>query len=154
MKTSLHRFSFPAGAVLALSVVGFATFSACSKQDQQKVSNAATNAYEDTKDALTRGWDKVRAATWDKRDDFAASGRALGAKMDQQVQQLRTNFSEARASASRKAAMDDLKNSEADYRQKLDALGTATADTWESAKQNVILAWDKLEASYRKARAD
>ena len=29
----------------------------------------------------------------------------------------------------------------------------ASADTWEAAKNNVVLAWDKLQASYRKARA-
>ena len=50
--------------------------------------------------------------------------------------------------------MAELKNSEADYKEKLAALGTASADTWDSAKQNVILAWDRLEVSYRKARAD
>ena len=58
------------------------------------------------------------------------------------------------ASASRKAAMAEIKDSEAAYKGKIEALGTATADTWDSAKQNVISAWDHLQASYYKARAD
>jgi hypothetical protein len=154
MKSILDRFSFPAAAALALSVVGLATITACSKHDQNKVTNAATTAYEDTKDAMARGWDKVRTHTWDKRDDFTVNAKAMTSKMDEQVQTLRTNYSEAKASATRKAAMEQLKNDEADYKQKLNALGTATADTWESSKQNVILAWDKLQATYYKARAD
>jgi hypothetical protein len=154
MKSILDRFSFPAAAALALSVVGLATITACNKQDQNKVTNAATSAYEDTKDAMARGWDKVKASTWDKRDDFTANAKAMTSKMDEQVQSLRTSYSEAKASATRKAAMEQLKNDEADYKQKVSALGSASADTWDSAKQNVILAWDKLQASYYKARAD
>jgi hypothetical protein len=50
--------------------------------------------------------------------------------------------------------MEELKNAEADYKEKLKALGNATADTWESAKQNVILAWRRLQAAYYKARAE
>ena len=50
--------------------------------------------------------------------------------------------------------MAELKDTEADYKAKLDALGTATADTWDAAKQNVIASWDKLQASYYKARAN
>jgi len=149
MKSLLVRFPISVTA-LAVGVV----FSACSKQDRQKVTAATTNAYEDTKAATARTWDSIKAHTWDKRDDFSTQAKAMSAKMDEQVRELRTNYSEAKASASRKAAMEELKNSEADYRQKLDALGNATADTWESAKQNVILAWDKLQASYYKARGD
>ena len=50
--------------------------------------------------------------------------------------------------------MTELKSSEADYKQKLHAMGNATAATWDSAKQNVIAAWDRVQASYLKARAD
>jgi hypothetical protein len=50
--------------------------------------------------------------------------------------------------------MEELKNAEADYKEKLKALGNATADTWDVAKKNVMLAWDRLQAAYYKARAD
>jgi hypothetical protein len=74
--------------------------------------------------------------------------------MDVRMSELHANYSEAKASASRKAAMAEIKDSEVAYKEKLEALGTATADTWDSAKQNVILSWDRLQASYYKARAD
>ena len=50
--------------------------------------------------------------------------------------------------------MAELKASEIDYHEKLEALGKATSDTWESAKQKTIAAWDRMQAAYYKARAD
>ena len=126
----------------------------CTKQDQEKIGAAAKDAYEDSKAAVTKAWEKVKDYSFDKRDEFTANAKALAAQMEVQLSEARANFSEAKASASRKAAMEELKNAEADYREKLKALGNATADTWESAKQNVILAWRRLQAAYYKARAE
>ena len=69
------------------------------------------------------------------------------------MSKLRAEYSDATASASRRAAMKELKDSEADYKEKLAAVGNATADTWASARDNVIASWDRLQASYAKARA-
>lgn len=137
----------------------------CNKAEQQtaqdkaqaaadKTGAAIKDAYNDTKAAMGRAWDNVKGYTYEKRSDFDAHAKAVSADMDVQVAKLRTEYSEAKASASRKAAMEELKTSEADYKEKLRALGGASADTWEASKQNVILAWEKLEASYRRARAD
>lgn len=124
----------------------------CSKSDQQKVGDTVKEAYEDSKAAMARTWDSVKDYTYEKRADFTASAKAASERLDAQVTELRANYSEAKASASRKAAMAELKNAESDYRAKLAALATATADTWDAAKQNVILAWEKLQAAYYKAR--
>lgn len=140
-------------ALLAASLSALA-FTGCSKHDRDNVSDKAKDAYQDTKDAMSNGWDNVKSYTFDKRDDFTASAKAMNAKMEAQIAEVRANYSEANASGSRKAAMEELKNSEADYKEKLNALGNATADTWDSAKQNVIASWDKMKASYDKARAN
>jgi len=138
-------------ACLALSGLAF---TACSKQDRASATASTKEVVSDTKDAFSNAWDSVKAHTWEKRSDFNANAKALSAKMEANLSELHANYSEAKASSSRKAAMAELKNSDADYRQKVDALGHATADTWNSAKQNVIASWDRLQASYRKARAD
>jgi hypothetical protein len=126
----------------------------CSQKERTDVSNTAREMYSDSKASLANAWENVRNFTFEKRDDFRARAQAMSASMDAKISEVRANYSEAKASASRKAAMNELKNSEADYKAKLDALGQATAATWDSAKQNVIAAWERLEASYKKARAD
>ena len=141
---------------LALLASGLAVLisTGCSRQDRADATAKVKEGYQDSKNAVVDAWGDVKSFTFDKRDDFNRNAKALSAKMDSQLSELRANYSDAKASASRRAAMDELKSSEADYHAKLDALGSATADTWDSAKQNVIASWDKLQASYYKARAD
>ena len=140
-------------ALLAISLSALA-FAGCSKHDRNEAGDKVKDAYDDSKAAVANAWDNVKSYSFDKKNDFTANAKAVSSKMDSQVSELRANYSEASASASRKAAMAELKDSEADYKAKLDALGNATADTWDSAKQNVIASWDKLQASYYKARAN
>ena len=155
MKT-INKKSSARAIPVALFAASFAVlaFTGCSKHDRNEAGEKVKDAYQDTKTAVSNGWDNVKSYTFEKRNDFTASAKAMTSKMDSQLSELRANYSEANASASRKAAMAELKDSEADYKAKLDALGTATADTWDAAKQNVIASWDKLQAAYYKARAN
>lgn len=127
---------------------------ACNRSDRSDVKAQVKDAYEDTKAAMANAWDKVKAHTYEKRSDFAANAKALTSRMEADLSKLRADYSDAKASASRKAAMEELKNSEADYKAKVNALGDATEATWDSAKQNTIASWDRLQAAYYKARAD
>lgn len=140
-------------ALLATGLAALA-FAGCSKKERSDASDTVKEAYQDSKTAMSNAWNDVKSYSYEKRSDFNASAKAMTSKMDSEISALRANYSEAQASASRKAAMAELKDAEADYKSKLDALGSATADTWDSAKQNVIASWDKLQASYYKARAD
>ena len=141
-------------AALFAASLSALVFTGCSKSESEKAGDKVKEAYQDTKTAVANAWSDVKSYTYEKRSDFSASAKAMTSKMDSEISELRANYSEAKASASRKAAMAELKDSEADYKAKLDALGSATADTWDSAKQNVIASWDKLQASYYKAKAD
>lgn len=164
--------------LLSLTVVCAALplFVACNKQERAEAGDKAKAAYVDTKDkakelyndtkdktvemydksraAVASQWAKLKAYTYEKRDEFTSSSKALEAEMDAQVSKLKAKIDQEQASASRKAALDELKNAEADYKQKLSALGSATSATWDSAKSSVVAAWDRWEASYRKALAD
>ena len=153
IKTRLSSARFIPVALLAVGLSALA-FTGCTKSESEKVGDKVKDAYQDTKTAVANAWGDVKAYTFEKRTDFSASAKALTSKMDSQMSELHANYSEAKASASRKAAMAELKDADADYKSKLSALGSATADTWDSAKQNVIASWDKLQASYYKAKAD
>lgn len=144
---SLASFSF------SLVVVSAAAFLAgCSRQDRAEIKADARDVYHDSVAALDKAWDSAKAYSFDKRREFAASANSLRSRMDAQISSLRADYSEAKASNSRRAAMTELKECEGDFQTKLDALNRATVDTWESAKQNAIASWDRLQAAYYKAR--
>jgi len=143
----------PASCLVIASAVLLSFASAgCSKHENNEVQARVKDAYEEARTAVADGWQDVKSYTFEKRKEFGASASALNSRMDSQVDQLRANYSEARASASRKAAMDELKNSQAEFKAKVDALSRASADTWDSAKQNVMAAWDRVQVAYKKAR--
>ncbi len=154
MNISIHRSPRLSFALLAAGALALTILPACSKQDQQNATASIKEGYEDSKAAMSRAWDSVKDHTFDKRDAFSANAKSLDAKMDVQLSEMRANYSDAKASASRKAAMAEVKSSEADYKEKTSALGNATAATWDSAKKNTMLSWDRLQAAYYKARAD
>jgi len=126
---------------------------ACSKDKREEIADKTKEVYQDTKAAVVQGWDDLKGYTFEKRSNFSTRLKAHQADFDASVSKLRAEYSDATASASRRAAMNELKDSEADYKEKLNAVGTATADTWASARDNVIASWDRLQASYAKARA-
>jgi len=140
-------------SLLPATLAAVLVLTGCNKHDRDQASASVKEAASDTRDAMSEAWGDVKSYTYEKRDDFSKHAKSLASQAEVQMSEIRANYSEAQASASRRAAMDELKNSEADYKAKLDALGHASADTWDAAKNNVLLAWDKLQASYRKARA-
>lgn len=148
MKKHLRSITLAATALATLAL------GACSKHDRNELADKTKEAYQDTKAAVASGWDQLKSATFEQRSDFARQVQAQQAGLEAGLSKLKAEYSEAQASASRKAAMAELKDSEADFKSKLDALGTASADTWDAARDNVIAAWDKLQASYAKARAN
>jgi hypothetical protein len=152
-------------AALVACVALLPLFAACNKQERVEAQDKAKDAYNTTADkakdmyastsaAMSESWAKVKAYSYDKKDEFTSTSKALQAQMEAQVSKLQATVAKEQASASRTAAMNELKDADADYKQKLAALGSATAATWDSAKASVIASWDKLEASYRKALAE
>lgn len=148
LRTRLFPLSLLAAGVAVAGLTG------CSKEARTDASDTAKSAYADTKEMMGNAWDSVKSFTFEEKDKFTANAKMLSSKMDAQLAEVRADYADAKASASRKAAMEELKNSEADYKEKVAALGNASAATWDSAKQNTIAAWDRLQAAYHKARAD
>lgn len=99
-------------------------------------------------------WSQAKSYTFEQRDNFTRDLQARQAQVESSLSQLRADYSEARATESRRAAMEDLRRAEVDFKEKLAAVGTATADTWSSTRDGVVAAWDDLQAAYAKARAD
>ena len=150
---------------LLLAGLAMLTLGACSKSKREEVADKTKEVYKDTKEAVkeaahdtkvavVEGWGNLKDYTFEKRSDFTLQLKARQADFEAGVSKLRAEYSEATASASRKAAMSELKDSEATYKEKLAALGNATADTWDAGRDDVAHAWDRVQASYAKARAN
>ena len=148
MKNNILRSTLLLAAGLSALVLA-----ACSKNNREEITDKTKEVYQDTKAAVVEGWDDLKGYTFEKRSNFTLKLKAHQADFEAGVSKLRAEYSDATASASRRAAMNELKDSEADYKEKLGAVGNATADTWASARDNVIASWDRLQASYAKARA-
>jgi hypothetical protein len=109
MKTTAVRSLSISALVAGLTTFGF---TGCTKRDRVDARAKTGEVVADTKDALSQGWDNVKSFTFEKRDDFRANAKALTAKMDARMSELHANYSEAKASASRKAAMAEIKDSD------------------------------------------
>jgi hypothetical protein len=95
----------------------------------------------------------LKGFTYEQRQNFQAEFNEKQAEVEAELSELKAEYSEQKASASRKAAMEDLKNAELNYKEKLSAVGRATSATWDAARDDVIAAWDELQASIARARS-
>ena len=150
----------------ALAGLTLVAFTGCNKQND--LAQSTTPAYEPARvsdlpmsgapmtDApfTSAEWNQLRGASYEAKADFDRQLKAMNSTLEARVSELRSEYNEAQASASRKAAMDELKNSEADFKQKMSAVGRATKDTWNSAKSDAAASWDRLQAAYDRARAE
>jgi len=151
MKTKSIRTALFATLTLSVLSLGIA---GCDKSDRKQAADQANDMYETSKTAVVDTWNDVKGYSFDKSNDFKQRAKAMSSDFDARMSKLKAEYSDAQASESRKAAWAKLQSDRADYEAKLDALGDATADTWESAKNNVVAAWDRMEADYNKAVAD
>ena len=112
MKTKLFSRSLMVRTSLAAAALAIVGLSGCSKEERHEtkttmsdaahtVGEKSKEAYNSTKDALSNTWDKVKGATFEKRDEFSANAKALSSEMEARVSKLKADYSEAQASASR-----------------------------------------------------
>ena len=87
---SAARSRFIPLAALAASFLTIG-FVGCSKDTRADATATAKDAYADTKAAFAKGWDDVKSFTFDQRDKFSANAKALSAKMDSEVSEVRAN---------------------------------------------------------------
>jgi gas vesicle protein len=126
----------------------------CSRRQSSDVRDRVKSAYDQAKTAVTDTWQDVKSYTYDKRSKFSDDAHGLASKMDDQIDELRHRWDDAKASERKKAALDELKRCQTDFKARVDDLGHASAQTWESAKGAVVDSWNHLKTAYQKARED
>lgn len=136
-------------ALLAASV---ALTAGCSRHDRRSLSENAGATYQRTVNSLDRTWNRVKSYGYDQRDAAVNDLKSASNRADAQIDTLQADYAQGRANANGRAALQDLKAADADYHSKLDALGRASADGWNAAKQQAIASWHRLEAALDRAQ--
>lgn len=144
-----------AGA-LAFTACGRNTAKNTSESSARSADTAASTSASNASltQPTTDNWTELRTYSYDKRGDFNSSLNAMTAKVDAEVSQLEADASAARASRARKDAIAEVKSDKANFDEKSAALARASQDTWNQARDEAAAAWDKLQASLAKARAE
>lgn len=136
-----------------LTLGAIVLFSACSKtRDASSTTSstastppADTSAPAATASSATAGttgvdtWDSVKNFSYDQRSDFIAKTSAYTAELD------------AKAGAAKGDAKNRLAQARDDLRNAASELNSATAQTWDTAKERVGRAWQQAESAYRNA---
>lgn len=97
--------------------------------------------------------DALEDYSFDRQDEFASQFRAMLAEMDAQVSEFLESHPEEQAEGATRTAIQELKSAQTDFKKKLEAAGTAGAETWNTARSSVTAAWDRLETALAMAKA-
>jgi uncharacterized protein YukE len=111
---------------------------------------------EDVTQKTHEALETLKAYMVEKKSDAVAYGKTLLAKMDAEIEELQNKAAGATgdAKAAYQEAIEDLKQKRAEAAKKLDALGHASAESWDDAKAGFSEAYKALYEAYRKALAN
>jgi gas vesicle protein len=108
-----------------------------------------------TTDKSASTTDKITSYSVEKKKEAVAYGKKLMSDFDKQIKELEGQIardtSAAKADAQRQ--LKDLKAQRAETGKKLDELGRASAQSWDSMKHGFAEAYKDLQQSYDKAVA-
>ncbi|MBX3739066.1 MAG: hypothetical protein KF715_20430 [Candidatus Didemnitutus sp.] len=135
-----------------LLLAGALAFTACGRNSSSETD--ARNADTSVASPAADTWTELRTYAYEKRGDFNSRLSAIIARLDAELSQLEADASAAKASQSRKDALAAVKSDKAAFDEKTAALARASQDTWNQARDEAAAAWDKLQASLAKARAE
>ena len=96
--------------------------------------------------------DSLTSYPFEKREEFARQFNAMQAEFEAKMTELKQGYNASKAGDAGRAAMEALTTAESDFKKKISALGSATTDTWETARNNVTEAWTRLQATYERAK--
>jgi hypothetical protein len=100
--------------------------------------------------------DKVTSATVKEKDAAVAHGKKLVGDMDVQIKALETQVSKdtSSAKADGQRQLNDLKAKRAATGKKLDELGKASEQNWDTTKKGFADAFTDLQKSFEKVAAN
>ncbi len=111
---------------------------------------------EDLAKETKEAFEAFKAYMIDQQNDAVAHGKALLKKPDAEIDKLEAGADEASGDAkvAYEEEIENLKEKRAEAAKKLDALGDASADSWDDAKEGFTEAYKALYDAYEEAVAN
>jgi hypothetical protein len=133
---------------IVFAVLALLALSACTGEKRADTTERAGSPQTPPKnlDALT-------SYQFDRRDEFRSQFNAMYSEFSAQLREYEAKNAGVAPSDSAKAALADVKAAETEFKNKLEALSTATAENWEAARRDVTAAWEKLQAAFGRVHA-
>jgi len=91
--------------------------------------------------------------TFAERSELFARVELVSGQFESALAELRGSSPKPESVDARAAALSAIDDARLVLTQKRDALGYATAETWQSAKSEFLTAWQSVLASYLKAKS-
>ncbi|HUG12469.1 MAG TPA: hypothetical protein VMM36_15735 [Opitutaceae bacterium] len=133
---------------ILLASAGLLIFAGCSSEKPGDVSGR-------TGDPQTPGirQDALTSFGFDRRDEFAVQFKAMHSEFAAQLREYEAKNPDSNASDRQKAAMAEVMIAEGDFKHKLDAVSTADANSWNTARDTVTASWERLQAAFGRIHA-
>jgi hypothetical protein len=97
--------------------------------------------------------DALTSYQFDRRDEFRSQFNAMYSEFTAQLREFEAKNAGAEASDEVKAALAAVKDAESEFKNKLEALSSATDGNWETTRNDVTAAWEKLQAAFGRVHA-
>jgi hypothetical protein len=126
---------------ILLASAAMLSFAGCSNEKPGDVSGR-------TGDPQTPGsrQDALTSFDFERRDEFAVQFKAMHSEFAAQLREYQAANPEAGKDPD--SPMSEVLSAEADFKNKLDAVSTADANSWNTARDNVTAAWERLQAAF------
>jgi len=97
--------------------------------------------------------DALTSYQFERRDEFRSQFNAMYSEFTAQLREYEAKNAGSGASDDVKSALADVKAAESEFKNKLEALSSATAENWETTRSDVTAAWEKLQAAFGRVHA-
>lgn len=133
---------------ILLCVAAMLILSGCAGERQAGVTERTGDPQSPA--ALT---DALTSYDFERRSEFTSQFTAMHSEFTAQLREYEAKNPPANATEDTKASMAEVKSAEMDFKSKLDALATADAGSWNTARNNVVSSWERLQAAFGRVHA-
>lgn len=98
-------------------------------------------------------WNELSTYTYERRGEFNSSLNAMSAKVDAEIATLKSKTTSGGNADNKQEALKEVQEAKADFDGKAAALGRASQQQWNEARDEVAQSWQRLQSALQRARS-